>query len=250
MTKLSFASREYEKAIKNADYNYQLNILSIEIKKLRERQRTIERAEARAKKEGIDKVIIDIAIGDEYSRNKKMIETLSQLREETKAQVRAQQKGLEIPKAKTYKGIHIFQRESARAQREKAEIPKASQRTLSAKIQRGVNEAVEEVIERMFFKGKFLNANYNKLVELSQKYKWVFDLKGFSLSDNFKSYIARNYAEFGSATAFDYFNEVIEEEISEEPETQIIDGVEYVDGVHTIEEYREAIAEIINALKP
>lgn len=247
---MSFASREYEKAIKNADFNYQWSIISNEIRKLRERQRTIERAEARAEAQGIDRVIVDVAIGSEYARNKKMIETLSQIREETKKQVSAQKKGIEIPKARTYKALQIFERESARAKREAEEIPKASQRTLTAKIRRGVDEAANELIERMFFKGQFLNANYNKLIELSNKYKWVFDIKGFTLSDMFKGYVARNYAEFGSDTAFDFFNEVVEEELSDSPETSSKDGVQYVDGQHTIEEYRQAIAEIVRILKP
>lgn len=247
---MSFASREYEKAIKNADYNYQWSIISIEIRKLRERQRTIQRAEARAEKQGIDKTIVDIAIGDEYARNKKMIATLSEIREQTKKQVQAQRKGVEIPKAKTYKALQIFQRESARAIREKEEFPKPSQRTLTSKIQRGVNEAIEETINRMFFKGKFLTINYQLLKSLTEKYKWVFDIKGFTLSDMFKSYVARNYSDFGSDIAFDFFNEVVEEELPDNPTTTEIDGVEYVDNEHTLDEYYEAIKEIIKALKP
>ena len=246
---MSFASREYEQAVKYGNYQYQWDILSIEIRRLRERQRTIERAEKRAEKAGIDRIIVDVATQAEFQQNKKDIETLSKLREETQRQVRAQKKGGEIPKAQTYKGLRVFQRQSAKIEREKQEFPKASQRTLTARIQRGMNEAVEETIDRMFFKGNFLKSNYNKLAELTSKYRWVFDIKGFSLTDNFKSFVARNYSDFGSDIAFDYFNEVVEEELSDEPTTNEKDGKIYVDETHTLQEYRKAIAEIVKALK-
>ena len=58
------------------------------------------------------------------------------------------------------------------------------------------------------------------------------------------------YADFGSDRAFDFFNEIIEDELnSVVPDVDVKDNKQYVDKTHTIEEYNEAINEIIRTLK-
>lgn len=250
---MGFFEREYEKAVKNGDYNYQWRLLSLEIRYLNDRQRTIERARKRAEAQGTDETLIDYTVRPEFEQNKKAIEMLRTVREQTKERIRAERSGREdVPKVQTYKPIQYAQRAAARAEREAKETPKASERTLSAKISAGVNKAIEDLIERMFFKGQFLNLEYRKLEELTTKYKWVFDILGFTLSDLFRQDVAKNYSDYSSATAFEFFNEVIEDKISGEPKnTYKIDGVDYVDanGEHTVAEYNKAIREIIAAFK-
>lgn len=253
MKDLSFFEREYENAVKYGNFEYQWRLISNEIRQLQERQRTIERARQRAIKEGVDESLIDYTIRPEFELNKKSIEMLKTVRQETKERIKAEkQNAKDLPKVRTYKVVQYAQREGTRAEKEKKETPKASQRTLPAKIKKGVNEAIEELIQRMFFKGKFLTLEYQKLEELSNKYKWVFDILGFSLSDLFRQDVAKNYSDYSSATAFDFFNEVIDEQLNDTPKnTYEKDGVEYVDPQfeHTVEEYEQAIREIVAEFK-
>lgn len=247
---MSFFEREYEKAVRYGNYEYQKTLLSSEIRRLNERQRTIERAKQRALQKGYDEKLVDYSVETEKQLNQKTIDTLKAVREETRERLKAEKQGKEgetLPKVKTYKALQAVERQTARALKEEAETPKPSQRTLSAKIQKGINEQIEELIQRMFFKGKYLTFNYEQLSALSQQYKWVFDILGFTLSDLFRQDVARNYSDYSSATAFEFFNQVIEREISDSPLTYEKDGVEYVDSnyEHTLNEYNQAIREII-----
>jgi len=246
--------RLYSEAVQMGDYTYQWRMLSNEIRRLQERQRTIKRAEARAEAEGIDRTIIDIAVGTEFVQNKKMIERLSEIREETKARVRAEKKKADVlPKVNTARALMMIQRQNAREEADKR-LFRPSERNLSFRIQKATNEAIEELIRRMFFKGNFLKANYLLLQELDSQYKWVFDYLGFTLTNTFKSDVAKNYADYASDTAFDFFSEVVTEKLSEQPakETYFKDGVEYIDEKfeHTVDEYQKAIRDIIAKLKP
>ena len=256
---MSYATRAYEEAIKMGDLKYQWAILSTQIRMLQERQRTIKRAEQRAKAQGIDHVITDIAIGAEFAQNKEIIQRLQEIRQQTRKAVSAQKKGQQIPKIQTYKALTTFRRMSARKEKEVASF-RPSERTLSAKIQRSANQAIEELIERMFFGGKmFEQDKYSKLEMLSKKYKWVFDFLGFTLSDLFRSDVAKNYGDYASDTAYEFFATVIDEDLHGHSQSSLTDvkgkyvkdGVDYIDDKyeHTVEEYRQAINEIVAEFK-
>ena len=137
---MSFASREYEWAIKQGDYKYQRVILSNEIRRLRERERNIRRAEARAFKEGIDIKIVKYAYEDEHEENQKLIETLSKIREQTVNRIKAEQKGEKLPKVQTYKALQGLQKKSV--QEEKMRKKPYSERNLSAQLKATINVAV------------------------------------------------------------------------------------------------------------
>ena len=243
---MSTFTRLYEQAIKQGNLDYQRTLLTNEISRLRDRQRSIERARRSAEKQGIDRVIIDIAVDPEFVQNKKWIDQLTQIREQTKQNIRAS-KSPKVEKVKVQSGValNIGKRISAKQQKLKQEY-RPSERTISASIKRSSSEAVEEVISRMIYKGQFMQVAYTKLLALEQDYGWVFDILGYRLSDKFKQDIAQNYSSYASDIAFDFFN-TIDTQIPTSTPTARDDGT--IDGEHTIEEYQKALQMIINTIK-
>ena len=243
---MSTFTRLYEQAIKQGNLEYQRMILSNEITRLRERQRSIERARRNAEKQGVNSVIIDIAVEPEFVQNKKWIAQLIQIREQTKQNIRAN-KSPKVEKVNVQSGIalNIGKRISAKQQKLEQEY-RPSERTIAASIKRSSSKAVEEVISRMIYKGQFMQVAYTEMLALEQDYGWVFDILGHRLSDKFKQDIAQNYSSYASDIAFDFFN-TIDNRIPTSTPTVREDGT--IDGEHTIEEYQKTLQMIINTIK-
>lgn len=230
----SFFTREYEKAIKQGSLEYQKTLLTLELRNIRERQRTIRRAVQRAEDKGIARTIIESATSAEYAQNEKFIETLEAVRAQTKAKIKGNKKGIEPPKIQTFKALHVGQKLD---QIKTAELKKPyKERNLSARIAHQSSMAVEEIIRRMIYTGGYMLMPYENMLALEQEYDWVFDILGTRLSDRFKNDILENYEDYASNDAYAFF-ESVDEYITDDVKVDEYNG-------HTREEFLAALDEI------
>lgn len=230
----SFFTREYEKAIKQGSLEYQQTLLTLELRNIRERQRTIKRAVQRAEAKGVARTIIESAISAEYAQNEKFIETLEAVRAQTKAKIKANKKGIEAPKIQSFKALHVGQKQD---QLKTAEQKKSyKERNLSRRIEYQASMAVEEVIRRMIYTGSYMLVSYETMLALEQEYDWVFDILGTRLSDRFKDDILKNYEDYASNDAYAFF-ESVDEYIPDDVEVDDYNG-------HTREEFLQVLEEI------
>lgn len=235
----SFFTREYENAIKQGSLEYQQKLLTLELRNIRERQRTIRRAVQRAEDKGVARTIIESVTSIEYEQNKKFIQTLELVRAQTKARIQANKKGIAPPKIQSFKALHVGQKLD---QVKTAELKKPyKERNLSARISHQSSMAVEEIIRRMIYTGGYMLLPYENMLALEQEYDWVFDILGMRLSDRYKNDILSNYEDYASNDAYAFF-ESVDEYITDDVEVDEYNG-------HTREEFLKALEEIKYRIK-